>query len=297
MRPARDTPLAHTMVFPDMSQPALTRTIMTNEGPATGAANNGPHEVNPDPSKGNVDAPHQRAETSSILGNLERMSNNSGLHNSPGLYRAAHPHTMLGELALGQIHNWQMYTSTRSQQGDRDGCMSRIMDRLDDLRELNQLHVVRLDRYATDINQKVGGIQSSVSALEQKLNGVKDEQKMMGKTVKANSEAIRDLQKSTGLTADTAKSNKNETKGLQNQVSDLNSRLSKLEAKALQPESQALGQEGAFNADLPVKVHLWEDKLKAHIGSPVPAMPAGVQRGGLQDGLSRKRRKGNKWKH
>merc|ERR1712004_48004 len=86
------------------------------------------------------------------------------------------------ELALGQIHNWQMHTSTRSQQGDRDGCMSRIMDRLDDLRELNQLHVVRLDRYATDINQKVGGIQSSVSALEQKLNGVKDEQKMIGKT-------------------------------------------------------------------------------------------------------------------
>ena len=91
MRPARDTPLAHTMVFPDMSQPALTRTTMANEGPATGAANNGPHEVNPDPSKGNVDAPHQRAETSSILGNLERMSNNSGLRNSPGLYRVAHP--------------------------------------------------------------------------------------------------------------------------------------------------------------------------------------------------------------
>merc|ERR1712020_704544 len=105
------------------------------------------------------------------------------------------------------------------------------MDRLDDLRELNQQHVVRLDRHASDINQKVGGIQSSVSALEQKLNGVKDEQKMMGKTVKANSEAIRDLQKSTGLTADTSKSNKNETKGLQSQVSDLNSRLSKLEAK------------------------------------------------------------------
>ena len=83
---------------------------MANEGPATGAANNGPHEVNPDPSKGNVDAPHQRAETSSTLGNLERMSNNSGLHNSPGLYRVAHPHAMLGELALGQIHNWQMYT-------------------------------------------------------------------------------------------------------------------------------------------------------------------------------------------
>ena len=62
------------MVFPDMSQPALTRTTMANEGPATGAANNGPHEVNPDPSKGNVDAPHQRAETSSILGNLERMT-------------------------------------------------------------------------------------------------------------------------------------------------------------------------------------------------------------------------------
>ena len=101
---------------------------MANEGPATGAANNGPHEVNPDPSKGNVDAPHQRAVTSSILGNLERMSNNSGLHNSPGLYRVAHPHAMLGELALGQIHNWQMYTSTTSWQGDRDGCMSRIMD-------------------------------------------------------------------------------------------------------------------------------------------------------------------------
>ena len=81
---------------------------MANEGPATGAANNGPHEVNPDPSEGNVDAPHQRAETSSILGNLERMSNSSGLQNSPGLDRAAHPHTMLGELALGQIHNWQM---------------------------------------------------------------------------------------------------------------------------------------------------------------------------------------------
>ena len=120
---------------------------------------------------------------------------------------------------------------------------------------------------------------------------------MYKRQVKANSEAIRDLQKSTGLTADTAKSNKNETKGLQNQVSDLNSRLSKLEAKALQPESQALGQEGAFNADLLEKVQLWEKKLKAHIGSPVPAMPAGVQRGGFQDGLSRKRRKGNKWKH
>ena len=40
---------------------------MANEGPATGAANNGPHEVNPDPSKGNVDAPHQRAETSFFL--------------------------------------------------------------------------------------------------------------------------------------------------------------------------------------------------------------------------------------
>ena len=96
---------------------------MANEGPATGAANNGPHEVNPDPSEGNVDAPHQRAETSSILGNLERTSNNSGPHNSPGLYRAAHPHTMLGELALGQIHNWQMYTSTPSRQGDSDDCI------------------------------------------------------------------------------------------------------------------------------------------------------------------------------
>ena len=133
--------------------------------------------------------------------------------------------------------------------------------------------------------------------MSKRLNGVKDEQKMMGKTVKANSEAIRDLQKSTGLTEDTAKSNKNETKGLQNQVSDLNSRLSKLEAKALQPESQALGQEGAFNADLLEEVQLWEEKLKAHTGSPVPAMPAGVQRGGFQDGLSRKRRKGSKWKH
>ena len=126
---------------------------------------------------------------------------------------------------------------------------------------------------------------------------MKDEQKMMGKTVKANSEAIRDLQKSTGLTADTAKSNKNETKGLQNQVSDLNNRLSKLEAKALQSESQALGQEGALKADLLEKVQLWEKKLKAHIGSPVPAMSAGVQRGGLQEGLSRNGRKGNKGKH
>ena len=274
---------------------------MANEGPATGAANNGSHEVEfkfSDPSNENVDAPRQRAETSSILGNLERMSNSSGLHNSPGQDRAAHPHNMLGDLALGQIHDWQMYSSTPSRQGGRDDVMmSRIMDRLDDLRELNQQHVVRLDRHASDINQKVGGIQSSVSALEQKLNGVKDEQKMTGKTVKANSEAIRDLQKSTGLTADTAKSNKNETKGLQNQVSDLNSRLSKLEAKALQPESQALGQEGAFNADLLEKVQLWEKKLKAHISSPVPAMPAGVQGGGFQDGLSRKRRKGSKWKH
>ena len=289
------------MVLPDMSQPALTRTIMTNEGPATGAADNGSHEVEfkfSDPSNENVDAPHQRAETSSILGNLERMSNSSGLHNSPGQDRAAHPHNMLGNLALGQIHDWRMYSSTPSRQGGRDDVMmSRIMDRLDDLRELNQQHVVRLDRHASDINQKVGGIQSSVSALEQKLNKVEDEQKMTGKTVKANSEAIRDLQRSTGLTADTAKSNKNETKGLQNQVSDLNNRLSKLEAKALQPESQALGQEGAFNADLLEKVQLWEKKLKAHIGSPVPAMPAGVQRGGFQDGLSRKRRKGNKWKH
>ena len=80
-------------------------------------------------------------------------------------------------------------------------------------------------------------------------------------------------------------------------MSDLNNRLSKLEAKALQSESQALGQEGAVKADLLEKVQLWENKLKAHISSPVPAMPAGVQGGGFQDGHSRKRRKGSKWKH
>ena len=119
----------------------------------------------------------------------------------------------------------------------------------------------------------------------------------MGTTVTANSEAIKNLQKSIGQTADTAKSNKNEMKRLQNQVSDLNDRLSKLEDKALQPESQTLGEEGAFKADLLEKVQLWEKKLKAHISSPVPAMPAGVQGGGYQDGLSRKRRKGSKWKH
>ena len=65
---------------------------------------------------------------------------------------------------------------------------------------------------------------------------------MMGTTVTANSEAIKNLQKSTGQTADTAKSNKKETKGLQNQVSDLKSRLSKLEARALQPGSKAHGE-------------------------------------------------------
>ena len=40
---------------------------MTNEGPATGAADNGPHEVNPDPSKGNDDAPHQRQRPSVFM--------------------------------------------------------------------------------------------------------------------------------------------------------------------------------------------------------------------------------------
>ena len=260
------------MVLPDMSQPALTRTTMANEGPATGAANNGSHEVEfkfSDPSNENVEAPRQRAETSSILGNLERMSNSSGLHNSPGQDRAAHPHNMLGNLALGQIHDWQMYSSTPSRQGGRDDVMmSRIMDRLDDLRVLNQQHGVRLDRHATEINQKVGEIQSSVSTLEQKLNKVEDEQKMTGETAKANLEAIRDLQRSTGLTADAVKSNENETKGLQNQVSDLNNRLSKIEAKVLQPESQALDHKGAFKADLLEKIQLWERKLKAHINLP-----------------------------
>ena len=116
------------------------------------------------------------------------------------------------------------------------------MVRLDDLRELNQHFGVKLERHASEINQKVGEIKSSVSALEQELNEVKDEQKMTGMTVRANSEAIKNLQKSSGQTADTAKSNKKETKGLQNQVSDLNNRLSKLEARALQPGSKAHGE-------------------------------------------------------
>ena len=211
---------------------------MAHEGSLTGTANNGSHEDHPDPSKGKVDAAHQRAETPVILEGLEQMSSNSGLHNSPALHGAAPPYTMLEGLALGQIHNQQMYSSTPSRQGDRDDCMMRIMVRLDDLRELNQHFGVKLERHASDINQKVGEIKSSVSALEQELNEVKDEQKMMGMTVKANSEAIKNLQKSTGQTADTAKSNRNETKGLQNQVSDLNDRLSKLEDKALQPGSR-----------------------------------------------------------
>ena len=80
MRQARDTPLAHTKVILDMSQPALTRTTMAHEGSLTGTANNGPHEVHPDPSKGKVDAAHQHAETSVILEGLEQMSKNSGLH-------------------------------------------------------------------------------------------------------------------------------------------------------------------------------------------------------------------------
>ena len=215
---------------------------MAHEGSLTGTANNGPHEVHPDPSKGKVDAAHQHAETSVILEGLQQMSSNSGLHNLPALHGTAPPYTMLEELALGQIHNQQMYSSTPSRQGDRDDCMMRIMVRLDDLRELNQHFGVKLERHASEINQKVGEIKSSVSALEQELNEVKDEQKMTGMTVKANSEAIKNLQKSTGQTADTAKSNKNETKGLQNQVSDLNNRLSKLEARALQPGSKAHGE-------------------------------------------------------
>ena len=215
---------------------------MAHEGPPTGAAINGPHEVNPDPRKGKVDAAHQRAETSVILEGLEQMSSNSGLHNLPALHGTAPPYTMLEELALGQIHNQQMYSSTPSRQGDRDDCMMRIMVRLDDLRELNQHFGVKLERHASDINQKVGEIKSSVSALEQELNEAKDEQKMTGMTVKANSEAIKNLQKSSGQTADNARSNKKETKGLQNQVSDLNNRLSKLEARALQPGSKAHGE-------------------------------------------------------
>ena len=181
---------------------------MAHEGSLTGTANNGSHEVHPDPSKGKVDAAHQRAETSVILEGLEQMSSNSGLHNLPALHGTAPPYTMLEELALGQIHNQQMYSSTPSRQGDRDDCMMRIMVRLDDLRELNQHFGVKLERHASDINQKVGEIKSSVSALEQELNEVEDEQKMTGMTVRANSEAIKNLQKSSGQTADTAKSNK-----------------------------------------------------------------------------------------
>ena len=215
---------------------------MAHEGSPTGTANDGSHEVHLDSSKGKVNAAHQRAETSVILECLEQMSNNSGLHNSPALRGSAPPYTMLEELALGQIHNQQMYSSTPSRQGDRDDCMMRIMVRLDDLRELNQHFGVKLERHASEINQKVGEIKSSVTALEHELKGAKIEQKMMGTTVTANSEAIKNLQKSTGQTADTAKSNKKETKGLQNQVSDLNNRLSKLEARALQPGSKAHGE-------------------------------------------------------
>ena len=111
---------------------------MAHEGSLTGTANNGSHEDHPDPSKGKVDAAHQRAETPVILEGLEQMSSNSGLHNLPALLGTAPPYTMLEELALGQIHNQQMYSSTPSRQGDRDDCMMRIMVRLDDLRELNQ---------------------------------------------------------------------------------------------------------------------------------------------------------------
>ena len=209
MRQARDTPLAHTKVILDMSQPALTRTTMAHEGSLTGTANYGPHEVHPDPSKGKVDAAHQHAETSVILEGLEQMSSNSGLHNLPALHGTAPPYTMLEELALGQIHNWQTNSSTHPRQGDKDECMLHIMDRLDDLRELNQQFGDKLERHASDINQKVGEIESSVTALQQELNGVKDEQKMMGMTVKANSEAIKNLHKKTRQTPDTAKSNKN----------------------------------------------------------------------------------------
>ena len=153
---------------------------MAHEGSLTGTANNGSHEDHPDPSKGKVDAAHQRAETSVILEGLEQMSKNSGLHNSPALQETAPPHTMLEELAPGHIHNWQMHSSTPSRQGGRDDCMMRILDRLDDLRELNLNHGVKLEQHASDINQKAGEIKSSVSALEQELNRVKDEQKMMG---------------------------------------------------------------------------------------------------------------------
>ena len=138
---------------------------MAHEGPLTGIANDGSHEVHPDPSKGKVDAAHQHAETSVILEGLEQMSKNSGLHNSPALHETAPPYTMLEELALGQIHNLQMYSSAPSRQGDRDDCMMRIMDRLDDLRELNLNHGVKLEQHASDINQKVGEIKSSVTAL------------------------------------------------------------------------------------------------------------------------------------
>ena len=161
---------------------------MAHEGSPTGTANDGSHEVHPDPSKGKVDAAHQRAETSVILEGLEQMSKNSGLHNSPALHETAPPHTMLEELALGQIHNWQMHSSTPSRQGDRDDCMMRIMDRLDDLRELNLNLGVKLEQHASDINQKVGEIKSSVTALEHELKGAKIEQKMMGTTVKDNSD-------------------------------------------------------------------------------------------------------------
>ena len=175
---------------------------MAHEGSLTGTANNGPHEVHPDPSKGKVDAAHQHAETSVILEGLEQMSSNSGLHNLPALHGTAPPYTMLEELALGQIHNWQIHPHPP----DRDDCMMRIMDRLDDLRELNLNLGVKLEQHASDINQKVGEIKSSVTALEHELKGAKIEQKMMGTTVTANSEAIKNLQKSTGQTADTAKS-------------------------------------------------------------------------------------------
>ena len=78
---------------------------MAHEGPLAGKAGNGPHGLHLYTSKRKVDAAHQRAETPVILDSLEQMNNNSGLHNPPALQ---------GIALVGQIHNWQMYSSTPS---------------------------------------------------------------------------------------------------------------------------------------------------------------------------------------
>ena len=94
---------------------------MTQEGPATGTANETP-ELDLDTSTGKVDAAHQRAETYVILAGLGQLSNTSGLHNASGLQGIAPPHTMLDA---------QISTSTHSRQGSNDeaSCKSWISSR------------------------------------------------------------------------------------------------------------------------------------------------------------------------